>query len=293
MMSNVGELAELLPSAERTFEILDVRPTIQDKPGAQPCPSFKREIVFEKVGFDYGRGAVLKDVSFTLRAGESVGIVGRTGVGKSTLLALLLRFYDPTGGRILLDAVDIRDVTMASLRAQMSLVAQRPFLFHASVADNIRYGRPAATDDEVFAAARAAMIHDEIAALPEGYETLCGERGGELFSGGQQQRIAVARAVLRNAPILLLDEATSSLDAFSERRVQEALDTLASGRTSLIVAHRLSTLRNVNRILVVGEGGVVEAIAPHAELLETSPTYRLLWEQQTGRDGGDKAAATV
>jgi ABC-type multidrug transport system fused ATPase/permease subunit len=293
MMSNIGELAELLPSAERTFEILDVRATIQDKPAAQRCPPFTREIIFEKVGFDYGRGAVLKDVSFTLRAGESVGIVGRTGVGKSTLLALLLRFYDPTSGRILMDGVDIRDVTMTSLRAQTSLVAQRPFLFHASVADNIRYGRPAATDDEVIAAAQAAMIHDEIAALPEGYETLCGERGGELFSGGQQQRIAVARAVLRNAPILLLDEATSSLDAFSERRVQEALDKLASGRTSLIVAHRLSTLRNVNRILVVGEGGVVEAIAPHAELLEMSPTYRLLWEQQTGRDGGEKAAGMV
>jgi subfamily B ATP-binding cassette protein MsbA len=285
MMGTIGELAEFLPSAERTFEILDVKPTIQEAPNAAVCPELKKAIVFENVSFDYGRGPVLKDLNLTIHAGEKIGIVGRTGVGKSTLLSLLLRFYDPTTGRILIDGTDIRGVSFSTLRGQMALVNQNPFLFHASVMDNIRYGRPGASDDEVTAAAKAAMIHDEIVAQPEGYATLCGERGGELFSGGQRQRIAVARAVLRNAPILLLDEATSALDAFSERRVQEALDQLVVTRTSLIVAHRLSTLRNVDRIMVFAEGGGIEAIAPHAELLTISPTYRLLWNEQHGQTG--------
>jgi len=285
MMGTIGELAEFLPSAERTFQILDLKPTITDAPNAVACPELKKEIIFDGVSFDYGRGMVLKDLKLTIRAGERIGIVGRTGVGKSTLLSLLLRFYDPSSGRILIDGTDIRGVTFSTLRGQMALVNQNPFLFHASVMDNIRYGRPGASDDEVMAAAKAAMIHDEIMAQPEGYKTLCGERGGELFSGGQRQRIAVARAVLRNAPILLLDEATSALDAFSERRVQEALDQLVVTRTSLIVAHRLSTLRNVDRIMVFAEGGGVEAIAPHAELLTISPTYRLLWNEQHGQTG--------
>jgi ATP-binding cassette, subfamily B, bacterial MsbA len=285
MMGTVGELAEFLPSAERTFQILDLKPTITDAPNAVVCPALKNEIVFENLSFDYGRGMVLKDLNLTIRVGEKIGIVGRTGVGKSTLLALLLRFYDPSSGRILIDGTDIKTVTFGSLRGQMALVNQNPFLFHASVMDNIRYGRPNSSDDEVLDAAKAAMIHDEIMAQPEGYKTLCGERGGELFSGGQRQRIAVARAVLRNAPILLLDEATSALDAFSERRVQEALDKLVVTRTSLIVAHRLSTLRNVDRIMVFGSEGGIEAIASHAELIETSPTYRLLWNEQHGVTG--------
>ncbi|HYG74900.1 MAG TPA: ABC transporter ATP-binding protein [Planctomycetota bacterium] len=282
MMGTLGELAELIPSAERTFEILDVKPTICDAPDAKECPQFRKEIVFENVSFDYGRGVVLKDLNLTIRAGEKIGIVGRTGVGKSTLLSLLLRFYDASSGRILIDGEDIRAVKIASLRSHMALVAQNPFLFHATVAENIRYGRPGASDDDVIAAAKAAMIHDEIIAQPEGYQTLCGERGGELFSGGQRQRIAVARAILRNAPILLLDEATSALDPFSERRVQDALDQMVQTRTSLIVAHRLSTLRNVDRILVFADGGGIEAIGPHEELLRTSPTYARLWKEQQG-----------
>jgi ABC-type multidrug transport system fused ATPase/permease subunit len=234
---------------------------------------------------------VLKDFSLTIRAGEKLGIVGKTGSGKSTLLSLILRFYDPTSGRILIDGVDIRSVQMASLRSQMALVAQQPFLFHASVEDNIRYGRPSATDEEVIDAAKSAMVHDEIMQQPEGYKTLCGERGGELFSGGQRQRIAVARAILRNAPILLLDEATSALDAFSERRVQEAIDKLLLSRTSLIVAHRLSTLRNVDRILVFQEEGGVEAIGTHEDLLANSRTYRGLWTEQHPGETGASAAA--
>jgi subfamily B ATP-binding cassette protein MsbA len=293
MIGTIGELSEFLPSAERTFQILDVQPTIVDLPNASPCPKFCNTIVFENVSFDYGRGAVLKDFNLTIRAGEKLGIVGKTGSGKSTLLSLLLRFYDPTAGRILIDGADIRTVQMATLRAQMALVAQQPFLFHASVADNIRYGRPGATENEVIEAARSAMIHDEIMQQPEGYQTLCGERGGELFSGGQRQRIAVARAILRNAPILLLDEATSALDAFSERRVQEAIDKLLVSRTSLIVAHRLSTLRNVDRILVFQEHGGVEAIGTHEELLKISPTYRGLWNEQHPGDAREGAAVAT
>ena len=279
MIGNIGELAEFLPSAQRTFEILDVQPTITDKPGARAIPPFSREIVFENVDFDYGRGAVLKKLNLTIKFGEKIGVVGRTGVGKSTLLSLLLRFYDPSGGRLLMDGVDFRDATMASLRSQTALVTQQPFLFHATIADNIRLGKAGASDEEVIAAAKTAMIHDEIMQQPLGYQTLCGERGGELLSGGQRQRVTVARAILRNPSILLLDEATSHLDPFSERRVQEAIEKLLSNRTSVIVAHRLSTLRNVDRIVVFGEEGV-EAIGTHDELLVKSPIYRKLWNQE-------------
>ena len=291
MVGTLGDLAELLPSAERTFEILDLNPTIVDAPNATQCPVLTHSIVFDKVSFDYGRGPVLNEVSLSIRAGEKIGIVGRTGAGKSTLLALLQRVYDPGAGRILIDGAEIRSVTLSSLRSQMALVNQKPFLFHASVGDNIGYGRPGSSEQEIIDAAKTAMIHDEIMAQG-GYQTLCGERGGELFSGGQGQRISVARAILRNAPILLLDEATSALDAFSERRVQEAIDKLVISRTSLIVAHRLSTLRNVDRIVVMGTGGGVEAVGTHQELLISSPTYRLLWNEQNGttlRDQPDSA----
>ncbi len=279
----IGEIAEYLPNAERIFQILDVQPTITDALDAKPCPRLAQAIVFENLGFDYGSGVVLRNFNLTLRLGEKLGIVGRTGVGKSTLLSLLLRFYDPTLGRILIDGVDIRDVTRASLRAQIALVTQHAFLFNATVADNIRYGRAGASDEDVIAAAKSAMVHDEIMSKPLGYKELCGERGGELFSGGQKQRITIARALLRNAPILLLDEATSALDTLKERSLQEAFDKLEANRTCLIVAHRISTLANVDRILVFGEAGGVEAIGTHAELMHSSPTYRKLWEAQNER----------
>jgi ABC-type multidrug transport system fused ATPase/permease subunit len=224
----------------------------------------------------------LKDFNLIIRHGEKLGIVGRTGVGKSTLLSLLLRFYDPTAGRILIDGVDIRSVTLESLRGQAALVTQQPFLFHTTVMENIRYGRQGASDDEIIAAAKVAMVHEEIMSKPLGYQELCGERGGELFSGGQKQRIAVARALLRNAPILLLDEATSALDTLKERSLQEAFGKLEANRTCLIVAHRLSTLDNADRILVFGDSGGVEAIGKHAELMHSSPTYKQMWLAQNG-----------
>lgn len=209
--------------------------------------------------------------------------MGRTGVGKSTLLSLLLRFYDPVAGRITMDGTDLRDFTLASLRGQMGYVVQDPFLFHATVLENIRYGKPDATEEQVVAAARDAAVHDEIVALPNGYETYVGERG-VLFSGGQRQRINIARALLRDAPILLLDEPTSALDASSEQRVQEALNRLMAGRTSLIVAHRLSTIRECDAIVVFADAGGIEAVGSHAQLLESSPTYRRLHEQQSGSE---------
>jgi len=282
MMATTVEMSELLPSAERTFEVLDLKPVIAQAPDAVECPKLKHAIEFKDVTFGYpGRGNVFDKLNLTIRAGEKIGIVGPTGVGKSTMLSLLMRFYDPPEGQVCIDGVDIKKSTLSSLRSQMAFVNQRPFLFHDSVMENIRYGRADATDEEVMEAARKAMVHDEIMAQPEGYKTLCGERGGELFSGGQGQRICVARAILRQASILLLDEATSSLDTFSERRVQDALDKLVENCTSVIVAHRLSTLRNVDRIVVFGDKGGIEAIGPHEELLKSSATYRKLWSEQS------------
>lgn len=281
MLGPLGELAEMLPSAERTFEILDEQPKILDKPDARKAPAFAKALRFEGVSFDYGRGPVFEKLDLTIRCGQKIGIVGRTGVGKSTLLSLLLRFYDPVAGRITMDGTDLRDFTLASLRSQMGYVVQDPFLFHATVLDNIRYGRHDATEEQVVAAAKDAAVHDEIVALPNGYATYVGERG-VLFSGGQRQRINIARALLRDAPILLLDEPTSALDAGSEHRVQEALNRLMAGRTSLIVAHRLSTIRECDAIVVFADAGGIEAVGSHAELLESSPTYRRLHEQQSG-----------
>ena len=282
MLSSFGELAEFVPSAERSFEILDTKPKIVDQADAKPCPRLQRDIVFEKVSLDYGRGPVFSQLDLNIKVGQRIGIVGRTGIGKSTLLSLLLRFYDPSEGRILIDGVDLRSVTLASLRGQMALVTQDPFLFHTSIEENIRYGKPDATMDEIVSATKAAAIHDEILQQPDGYQTVVGERGVTL-SGGQRQRIAVARAILRDAPILLLDEATSALDSSVEKQVQDALDELSRGRTTLVVAHRLSTIRHADRIVVFSDEGGIEAVAPHDELLETSPTYKHLWERQSGK----------
>jgi ATP-binding cassette, subfamily B, bacterial len=206
--------------------------------------------------------------------GQTLALVGATGAGKSTLVGLVPRFFDPWQGRVLIDGIDVRDVTLKSLRAQVSLVLQESFLFPLSVADNIAYGRPGATQQEVEAAARAANAHDFISRLEHGYDTVIGERGGTL-SGGERQRIAIARALLKDAPILILDEPTSALDAETERLVLEALERLMGGRTTLVIAHRLSTIRNADRIVVLAQGRIVEQ-GSHAQLVELNGAYRSL-----------------
>jgi ABC-type multidrug transport system fused ATPase/permease subunit len=249
-----------------------------DRPDARPILSPPRLISVHDVGFAIDGATILENVSFQVAAGETLGIVGPSGAGKSTLLNLIARFYDPTAGAISCDGVDLRDRRLAELHQSMAIVTQDPFLFAASVAENIRRGRPGASDDEVEAAARAAGIHEDIAAMPEQYETVIGH-GGRALSRGEAQRVNIARAILKNAPILLLDEATSSLDSYSEARVQKALDRLMTGRLVLSVSHRLSTLRNASRILVMENGRMV-GLGKHGDLLHTCPTYRRLSDAQ-------------
>lgn len=254
----------------------------QDRADARPMVTPPRLISVRDVGFAVNGATILEHVSFDVAAGETLGIVGPSGAGKTTLLNLIARFYDPTAGAISCDGVDLRDRRLSELHQNMAIVTQDPFLFAASVAENIRRGRPGASDEEVEAAARAAEIHEDIAAMPEQYETVIGH-GGRALSRGEAQRVNIARAILKNAPILLLDEATSSLDSYSEARVQKALDRLMAGRLVLSVTHRLSTVRNASRILVM-ENGRMAGLGNHAELLDTCPTYRRLVDAHEVRD---------
>lgn len=261
-------LQQAVAAGERIFEMLDTHTEVHDRPDAMVLPPLRQQLEFRDVSFAYGdrdRRSVLERVSFTARAGDVVAIVGLSGAGKSTLVNLIPRFYDVTGGAILIDGHDIRDVTLQSLRAQIGLVTQDTLLFDETIHHNIAYGRPDATLAEVEAAARAAHAHEFVRMMPEGYATRIGEKGSRL-SGGQRQRLAIARALLKDPPILILDEATSSLDAESERLVQDALQTLMRNRTSFVIAHRLSTVRSASRILVVERGTIVESGA-HDELL--------------------------
>jgi len=263
-----ANLQQAVAASERIFELLDTHTEVRERPGAAPLPPFRHAIEFEGVGFGYEDGhgrSTLRGVSVTVRAGQMIAIVGRSGAGKTTLVNLLPRFYDVTEGRILVDGQDIRDVTLASLRAQIGIVTQDTVLFDDSIAANIAFGAPSATQAEIEAAARAAHAHDFIAALPDGYHTTIGERGQRL-SGGQRQRLAIARALLKNSPILILDEATSALDAESERLVQDALATLLLNRTSFVIAHRLSTVRRADAIIVLERGRIVET-GRHDELV--------------------------
>jgi len=256
-----------LGSVERVFEILDTAPAIADAPRAFVLPGFQDSIALEDVSFRYpdGETDTLSGIALTVRKGEMVAFVGMSGAGKTTLLDLLPRFHDVTGGRLTVDGHDVREVTVASLRALMGIVTQETFLFHDSLAYNIAYGKEGATREEIERAARLAQAQDFIAALPGGYATQVGERGVKL-SGGQRQRIAIARAFLKDPPILLLDEATSDLDAESEFLVQQALSELTKGRTVLVIAHRLSTVRNADRVVVVHEGRIAE-MGRHEELM--------------------------
>jgi subfamily B ATP-binding cassette protein MsbA len=263
-----ANLQQAAAASERIFELLDKHTEVRELAGAPPLSAFRDEITFRDVVFRYddshGRNT-LNGVSFSVRAGQMVAIVGRSGAGKTTLVNMLPRFYDVSGGAILIDGVDIREVTLRSLRDQIGIVTQDTVLFDDTIATNIAYGAPGAARDQIEAAARAAHAHDFIKALPDGYETRIGERGQRL-SGGQRQRVAIARALLKNSPILILDEATSSLDAESERLVQEALTTLLLNRTAFVIAHRLSTVRRADAIIVLDRGRIVE-IGRHDELI--------------------------
>jgi subfamily B ATP-binding cassette protein MsbA len=258
--------------------LLRERAEVRDLPDARPLTSPPHTIAVRNLGFAFDDVAVLQNVSFDVHAGEILGIVGPSGSGKTTLLNLLARFYDPTSGVVLFDGHELRGFRLSDLHDKLAIVTQDPFLFTTSIADNIRRGKPSASDAEVAEAARAAEIHDDIMAMPEGYATRVGH-GGRTLSRGEAQRVNIARAILKNAPILLLDEATSSLDSYAEARVQRALDRLVAGRLAISVAHRLSTLRNASRILVL-ENGVVVGLGTHAELLERSATYQRLWDAQ-------------
>ena len=268
---------------ERVFDYLDEPVEIRERPGAPQIPAreVRGEVTFEGVGFRYGADGdwTLRDVDLTVPAGTTLALVGETGAGKTTLAYLLARLYDPQQGAVRIDGIDVRELSLQSLAGIVGVVSQETYLFHASVRDNLRFASSNATDVEIEAAAQAAQIHELVASLPEGYDTVVGERGYR-FSGGEKQRIAIARAVLRNPPVLILDEATSALDAHTERAVQEALDRLAEGRTVIAIAHRLSTVRRAEQIAVL-EGGSVAELGRHQELLELGDRYAAMVDLQS------------
>ncbi len=262
---------------------MDSEDDVKEKPGARPIPPFTKSVRLENVCFSYETDGdesreILRDINLEVQAGEVVAVVGSSGAGKSTLVHLIPRFFDVTGGRLLIDGRDVRDTTLASLRSQIGVVTQETVLFNDTLRNNIAYGQPSISQKQVEAAARAALAHDFITELPAGYDTMIGERGVRL-SGGERQRIAIARALLKNAPILILDEATSALDSESEALVQSALQNLMTGRTVFVIAHRLSTVRRADRIVVI-ENGTIADIGAHEELMQKLGTYRRLYDLQ-------------
>jgi subfamily B ATP-binding cassette protein MsbA len=275
-----ADLQQARAAGERIFEILETHSEVQEAPNAAILPRFARAVEFRNVCFSYAgaEDATLRGVSVTVRAGQTLAIVGRSGAGKTTLVNLIPRFYDVTGGTITIDGHNVHDVTLASLRSQIGMVTQETVLFDDTIAANIAFGRPTATEDEIESAARAAHAHEFIVTLDRGYDTLIGERGQRL-SGGQRQRLAIARALLRDSPMLILDEATSSLDAESEMLVQQALANLMLNRTSFVIAHRLSTVRRADAIVVLEQGLVVET-GTHDELIARGGAYAKLYDLQ-------------
>ncbi|MDQ3874361.1 MAG: ABC transporter ATP-binding protein/permease, partial [Actinomycetota bacterium] len=281
LSGTISSLQEKFVGLRSIFRLLAIDPEVRDADDAVAVERVTGRVQFDGVGFSYPRRKdTLSDISFSVQAGERVAIVGPTGAGKTTLVWLLTRFYDPSSGGILLDGIDLRNLTLASLRQQLSIVLQEPLLFSGTIANNIRYGRLDASDDDVVAAAAAANADEFIRRLPKGYETVLGERGARL-SGGERQRLSIARAFLKDAPILILDEPTSSIDSRTEAIILDALDRLSEGRTTFTIAHRLSTIRRSHRILVMDGGRLVES-GTHDELLAESGLYQQLWAAQTG-----------
>jgi subfamily B ATP-binding cassette protein MsbA len=287
---------QAIGASSEIFKFMDTEDGVREKSSAQRLDKFSREICFDHVGFSYegngngeGPREILRDIDLHVRAGEVLAVVGSSGAGKSTLVHLIPRFFDVSSGHLTIDGHDVRDVTLSSLRSQIGIVTQETVLFNDTVRNNIAYGQPHVSQKDVEKAARAALAHDFILAMPEGYETVIGERGVRL-SGGERQRIAIARAILKNAPILILDEATSALDSESESLVQSALHNLMSGRTVLVIAHRLSTVRSADRIVVI-EGGAIADIGPHEELMKKLGTYRRLYDLQFADAEPQKASS--
>lgn len=270
---------QAIAAGERVFELLDTAPEIEDAPDAAELPAIQGAVVFEGVSFRYGTGEeVLRDVSFQMRPGQVVALVGPSGAGKTSIANLIPRFYDPVSGRVTVEGHDVREVKLASLRRQVAVVLQDTFLFNGTVRDNVIYGKPDASEDEMIAAAKAAYAHEFIMNLPQGYETEIGERGVKL-SGGQKQRLALARAILTDPRILILDEATSSVDAEAEYLIQQALKKVLEGRTALVIAHRLSTIRHADKIIALEDGRIVE-VGDHRELLARGGLYSQMYRRQ-------------
>jgi len=276
----ITQLGQASASATRIFEIIDAKSDITDKPNAVKLPQVKGDVKFDNVTFRYfgGGEAVLSNVSFEAKSGETIALLGATGSGKTTIINLLPRFYDPTEGQITIDGNELRDVTLDSLRSQIGIVLQETTLFSGTIRENIAFGKPDASDEEIIAAAKAAQAHDFISSFPEKYNTHVGERGTTL-SGGQKQRVAIARALLLNPKILILDDSTSSVDLATEAALQSALDVLMKGRTSFVIAQRISTVMNADKILVLDKGKVV-AEGKHKELMEDSPIYAEIYNSQ-------------
>ena len=284
-LDKIGAMIEIYPRGIAGFRryqaLLDIEPDVQDAPNAAECPPLRGDVRFDRVRFAYEPGRpVLDNLSFSINAGETIALVGPSGAGKTTICSLLPRFYDADAGQISIDGTDIRGVTRASLRRQIGIVEQNVFLFAGTIRNNVAYGRLGASDAEINDAIRRARLDEMVALLPERLGTEIGERGAKL-SGGQRQRIAIARIFLKNPPILILDEATSALDSETERAIQDSLAALSAGRTTLVIAHRLATIRGADRILVVAGGRVVEQ-GPHAELLAANGPYRQLYDAQFG-----------